>query len=162
MSMCSSVMEKDLECNVRKLQKGVWPDFLIFLSWVYIWTSMRTTHVKARQGKIYGTIVHCLAFAEASNRPYINVLNANSLWSTDSRRIDFDCLLNVHRTAEYCLPHFSNTSALNDHFDFACHVRFCSLSDVNAALRLVFKLYRNKKNAFKDQNKHFCSYLKIN
>ncbi len=37
------------------------------------------TRVGARQGRMYGTFIHCLAFAKALNRPYINVLNVNSL-----------------------------------------------------------------------------------
>ncbi len=64
----------------------------------------------------------CSAFAKAANRPYINILYANSLWSTDSRRIAFGCLQNVHRTVECCLPHLGITSILND-FVFACQIR---------------------------------------
>ncbi len=56
--------------------------------------------------------VHCSAFAEASNKPHINVLNANSLWSTDSQRIAFGCLLNVCHIDECCLPHLGNTFTL--------------------------------------------------
>ncbi len=75
------------------------------LSRIYIW--MRMTHVEARRGRMYSTFLHCLAFAEASNRPYINVLNVNSLWSTGSRWIRFGCLPNVRRTAKCCLPRLS-------------------------------------------------------
>ncbi len=63
------------------------------LSQVKIW--MRTTHAEVRHGRTYGTFVHCLAFAQASNWPYINVSNANPLWSTDSQQIVFGCLPNV-------------------------------------------------------------------
>ncbi len=31
-------------------------------------------HVDDSRGRMYGTLVYCSAFAEAANRPYINVL----------------------------------------------------------------------------------------
>ncbi len=67
--------------------------------------------------------VDCSAFAEAANRPYINVLYANSLWCTDSRRIAFGCLPNVRHTAECCLPRLRNTSTSNVQIVFACCIR---------------------------------------
>ncbi len=78
-----------------------------------------------KRGKAECTVhfVPCLAFAKASNRPYINVLNVNSLWSTFSRQIAFACLPNVRRIAECCLPCLGNTSTLNDRFVFACCIR---------------------------------------
>ncbi len=97
--------------------------WILPLSRVYIW--MKTTHVEAKRSRTYGTFVHCSAFAEAANRPYINVLNANSLSSTDSRRIVFDCLPNVCHTAKCCLPRFGNMATLNDRFVFAYHIRVC-------------------------------------
>ncbi len=39
------------------------------------------------RGRMYGTFIHCLAFAEAANRPYTNVLYANSLWCTTVERL---------------------------------------------------------------------------
>ncbi len=83
--------------------KVVWLCVMLFLlSRVYIWTRM--VHAEARQGRMYGTFLQCSAFAKASNRPYINVLNANSLWSTDIRWTEIGCLPNVRHTAEYYLP----------------------------------------------------------
>ncbi len=70
-----------------------------------------------------GKFVDCSAFAEAANRPYKNVLCANSLWCTDSRRIAFGCSPNVRHTAEYCLPHLRNTSTSNIRIIFACRIR---------------------------------------
>ncbi len=67
--------------------------------------------------------VDCSAFAEAANRPYINVLYANSLWCTDSQRIAFGCLPNVCHTAECCLPRLRNTSTSNVRIVFSCRVR---------------------------------------
>ncbi len=57
------------------------------------------------------------------NRPYINVLYANSLWCTDSWRIAFGCSPNVHHTAECCLPRLRNTSTSNVRIVFTCHIR---------------------------------------
>ncbi len=57
------------------------------------------------------------------NRPNINVLIVNSLWSTDSWWLAFGCSPHVCRTAECCLPRLSNTSTLNDHFVFTCCVQ---------------------------------------
>ncbi len=85
---------------------------------------MRITHVDVRRGKMYGTFVHCSAFAEAANRPYINLLYVNFLWCTDSRRIVFGCLPNVCRTAECCLPSLGNTSTSNIRIVFECRVLF--------------------------------------
>ncbi len=51
------------------------------------------------RGRMYSTFVHYLAFAEAANRPYINVLYANSLWCTDSWQIALGCLPNIRRIA---------------------------------------------------------------
>ncbi len=67
-----------------------------------------------------------LAFAKASNRPYINILNANSPWSTYSRQIAFGCSLNICRTVECCLSLLGNTSTLNNRFFFTCciHILF--------------------------------------
>ncbi len=70
-----------------------------------------------------GKFIDCLAFVEAANQPNINVLYANSLWCTDSRRIAFGCLPNVHHTAECCLPRLRNTSTSNVRIVFACRVR---------------------------------------
>ncbi len=70
-----------------------------------------------------GKFVDCSAFAEAANRPYINVLYVNSLWCTDSRRIAFGYSPNVRHTAECCLPCLSNTSTSNVHIIFECRVR---------------------------------------
>ncbi len=103
------------------------------LSWVYIWT--RTTYAEARRGRMYGTFVHCSAFAEASNRPYINVLNANSLRSTDNRWIMFGCSPNIRCTTECCLPLIHNMSILNDHFIFACHIRILFAFILNLVLQ---------------------------
>ncbi len=72
---------------------------------------------------MYGTFVHCSAFTEAANRSYINVLNVNSLWSTDSWKIVVGCLPNIQHTSACCLPRLSNTSTLNDHFVFICPIR---------------------------------------
>ncbi len=83
---------------------------------------MRTIHVEGRRGRMYGTFLYGLEFSEAANRSYINILNVNSLWSTDSRRIGFGCLSNVRHTVECCLPRLGNTSTLNDRLVFACHV----------------------------------------
>ncbi len=88
-----------------------------------------------RRGRMYGTFVHCLAFAEAANWPYINVLYANSLWSTDSQWIVFGCLPNVRCTAEYCLPHLGNTFTL--HF---CMLRSCSI-----CVQVETQLYAKEK-----------------
>ncbi len=74
----------------------------VLLSRVYIW--MRTTNAEARRGRMYSTSVYCLAFTEASNRPCINILNANSLWSSNSRWIPFGCLSNVYCISKCCLP----------------------------------------------------------
>ncbi len=70
-----------------------------------------------------GKFVDCSAFAEAANRPYINVLYANSLWRTDSRRITFGCSPNIRHTAECCLPRLRNTSTSDVCIIFACHIR---------------------------------------
>ncbi len=70
-----------------------------------------------------GKFVDCWAFAKAVYWPYINVLYANSLWCTDSRRIAFGCLPNVRRTAECCLPRLRNTSTSNIRIIFACRIR---------------------------------------
>ncbi len=70
-----------------------------------------------------GKVVDCLAFAEAANWPYINVLYANSLWCTDSQRIAFGCLPNVRHTAECCLPLVRTTSTSNVRIVFSCRVR---------------------------------------
>ncbi len=93
------------------------------LSRVYIWMRTRMMHVDERRGRMYGTFVHCSAFAEAANRPDINILYVNFLWSTDRRQITFRCSLNIRRIAECCLPRLSNTSTLNDDFVFACRIR---------------------------------------
>ncbi len=93
----------------------------ILFSRVYIW--MRMKYMDEKRGRMYGTFIHCSAFAEAANRPYINVLYTNSLWSTDSRQIAFGCSLNVHRTAKCCLPYLGNTFTLNDGFIFASRIR---------------------------------------
>ncbi len=69
-----------------------------------------------------GKFVDFLAFAEALNRPYINVLYMNSLWCTDSRRTAFGCSPNVCRTAECCLPRLGNTSTSNVRIVFECRV----------------------------------------
>ncbi len=69
-----------------------------------------------------GKFVNCSAFAEAANWPYINVLYANSLWCTDSRRIAFGCLPNVCHTAECCLPRLRIMSTSNVCIVFACRV----------------------------------------
>ncbi len=53
---------------------------------------------------------------------HLNVSYANSFWSTDSIQIAFDCLPNVCRTAECCLPRLGNASTLNVRFIFACLV----------------------------------------
>ncbi len=74
-----------------------------------------------------GKFVDCTAFAEAANRPYINVLYVNSLWCTDSRRIAFGCLPNIRHTAECCLPRLKKTSTSNIRIIFACRVRVCVL-----------------------------------
>ncbi len=71
--------------NPKILSKAAW-----VWSRVYIW--MRTTHVEVRWGRLYGTFVLYSAFTEAANRSYINVLNASSLWSTDSWGIAFGYL----------------------------------------------------------------------
>ncbi len=84
---------------------------------------MRTTHAEARQGRMYSTFVYCLAFTEVSNKSYINILNVNSLCSTNSRWISFGFLSNICRTAKCCLPCLGNTSTLNDCFINACLIR---------------------------------------
>ncbi len=83
---------------------------------------MRTTHKEARPGRMFSTFVHCSAFAEASNRLYINILSMIFLWSIDSRCIAFGCSLNIRHIAKCCLPHLNNKSTLNHHFIFACRV----------------------------------------
>ncbi len=40
---------------------------------------MGITQADESRGRMYGIFVHCLAFVEAENRRYINVLYANSL-----------------------------------------------------------------------------------
>ncbi len=70
-----------------------------------------------------GKFVDCSAFAEAANRPYINVLYASSFWCTDSQRIAFGCLPNVRHKAECCLPRLRNMSTSNICIVFARHVR---------------------------------------
>ncbi len=75
------------------------------------------------RGRMYGTFVHCSAFTDAANRPYINILYANSLWCTDSQRIAFDCSPNVCRTAECSLPHLGNTSTSNVRIIFERRIR---------------------------------------
>ncbi len=77
-----------------------------------------------------GKFVDCSAFAEAANRPYINILYANSLWCTDSRWIAFGCLPNIRHTAECCLPRLRNTSTSNVRilFAFRCKRGFIMLS----------------------------------
>ncbi len=69
-----------------------------------------------------GKFVDCLAFAEAANRPYINILYANSLWCTDSQRIAFGCSPNVCHTAECCLPCLKDMSTSNVRIVFTCRV----------------------------------------
>ncbi len=71
-----------------------------------------------------GKFVDCSAFAEAANQPYTNVLYANSLWCTDSRRIAFGYSPNIRHTAECCLPRLRNMSTSNNHIVFACHILF--------------------------------------
>ncbi len=93
-----------------------------------------------RRGRMYVTFVHWSALVEAANRPYINILYANSLWSTDSWWIAFGCSLNVRRTAECCLPHLGNMSTLNEDFVFACHVRIQFVFRCKANLRHVQKV----------------------
>ncbi len=46
------------------------------------------------RSRMYGTFVHCLAFTEAANRPFINVLYENFLWCTDRQQHSA-----VHRTS---------------------------------------------------------------
>ncbi len=86
-----------------------------------------------------GKFVDCSVFAVAANRPYINVLYANSLSCTDSRRIAFGCSLNVRHTAACCLPCLGNTSTSNRMFASFSNAAFvfCSCSDVNSALSSV-------------------------
>ncbi len=110
----------DLNCwkNIQKFQENM---LQLIWSRVYIW--MRMTHVDERRGRMCGTFVHFSAFAEAANRPYINVSYANSLWYTDSWRTAFGCSPNIHHTAECCLPRLGNMSTLNNGFVFACHIR---------------------------------------
>ncbi len=74
-----------------------------------------------------GKFVDCSAFAEAANRPYINVLYANSFLCTDSRRIAFGCSPNVCHTAECSLPRLRNTFTSNIRIVFACCVCVCIL-----------------------------------
>ncbi len=98
------------------------------LSQVYICTRMececeQRMQTRAEAECMVHTFVHCLAFAEAANRPYSNILYGNSLWYTDSRRIAFGCLPNIHRTAEYCLLHLVNISTSNIHIVFKCRIR---------------------------------------
>ncbi len=102
----------------------------MILSRVYIWMQMGKTHLEARRGRINGTFIHCSAFAEASNRPYINILNVNSLWSTDSRLIEFCCLPNVCCTVECYLPRLGNTFALEQSYTNATYYmqhRICDM-----------------------------------
>ncbi len=108
--------------NIRYIIITLWP--FLLLSQVYIWMRTQTTYVEERWSRMYGTFVHCSAFAEAANRPNINVLYANSLWSTESRQIAFGCSQNICRTAECCLPRLSNTSTLTAGFVFACRIPF--------------------------------------
>ncbi len=68
--------------------------------------------------------VDCSAFAEAANRPYINVLYANSLWCINSQQIAFGCSLNVRHTAECCLPRLRDMSTSNVRLIFACRILF--------------------------------------
>ncbi len=56
-------------------------------------------------------------------RLHLNVSYENSLWSTDSWLIAFDCLSNIRRTTECCLPRLSHTSIANIHSVLACSVR---------------------------------------
>ncbi len=97
---------------------------------------MQTTHVEARRGRTYVTFVYCSVFNETSNRPCINLLNANSFWSTDSWWIVFDCLPNVRRTAECCLPRLGNLSTLNNHFVFACRIHIFFVFGCKPGFRL--------------------------
>ncbi len=89
-----------------------------------------------------GKLVDCWAFTEAANRPYINVLYANSLWCTNSRQIAFNCSLNVRRAAECCLPRLRNTSTSNIRIVFACRIR----------IRVLFA-FRCKRGLM------YCSFL---
>ncbi len=82
---------------------------------------MQTTHVDESWCRMYGTLIYCLAFTEAANRPYINVLYGNFFWYTG---IAFGCLPNVRRTAECCLPRFGNTSTSNVRIIFKCCALF--------------------------------------
>ncbi len=77
---------------------------------------------------MYGTFVHCLALVEAANRPYINILYTNSLWSTDSQQIAFGCSPNIRRIAECSVTHLHWKMASFSHAAF----RLCS--GVNRAL----------------------------
>ncbi len=98
------------------------------------------TYADERRGRTYGTFVHCSAFAEAANRPYINILYANSLWNTDSWWIAFGCLPNICRTAECCFPHLGNTSTLNDGFVFAWRIRVPFVFRCKPSLKHIEKL----------------------
>ncbi len=109
---------------------------------VYIWMRMRTTHVEVSQGRLYSICVNCSAFAEAANRPHINVLNANFLWSTNSQWIVFTYLLNVRHPAGCCLPRLGIISTSNIHFIFACciHIRVLFAFRYKPSVSLLFKL----------------------
>ncbi len=66
--------------------------------------------------------LYTLAFAEASNRPYINVFNVNSFWSTNSWWILVGGSPNVRRIADCCLHRLGNTFTLINLFVFAFRV----------------------------------------
>ncbi len=98
------------------------PNIELAKSWIYIWTRTQTMYMEVRRDRTYGTFVHSWHSPRPSNRPYINISNANSLWSTDSPRIVFGCLPYIRRTAECCLPHLDGKSTLNNHFVFTCRI----------------------------------------
>ncbi len=85
-----------------------------------------------------GKFVDCSVFAEAANRPYINVLYANSPWCTNSQRIAFGCLPNVRCMAECCLPRLGNMSTSNVRIVFECRIRVffqCKLGFILTRIR---------------------------
>ncbi len=79
-------------------------------------------HVEARWGRTLGTFVHCSAFAEASNRSYVNVLNANSLWLAIHLKQNTRKAKNEKCIVGYFVPFFSRFALLFSLFLFCIRV----------------------------------------
>ncbi len=92
--------------------------------------------------------VHSSAFAEASNRPYINIMNVNSLWSTNGRWMVFGYWPNVCRIGECCFSRLCNMSTLNNRFVFACHIRILFTFRCKLGLEWCFAIILSEGETF--------------